>query len=46
MERASFFKDYIWTETGKRLAEQRFSFFLEFLGQLREEVVEQSIPGG
>src|SRR3990172_7039335 len=40
MERASFFKDYIWTETGKRLAEQRFSFFLGFLEQLGEEVVE------
>jgi len=46
MERASFFKDYIWTETGKRLAEQRFSFFLKFLEQLGEEVVETSNPFG
>lgn len=46
MERASFFKDYIWTETGKRLAEQRFSFFLKFLEQLGEEVVEESTAGG
>jgi uncharacterized protein len=46
MERASFFKDYIWTETGKRLAEQRYSFFFKFLEQLRGEVVEQSIPSG
>ena len=46
MERASFFKDYIWSETGKRMAEQRFSFFLEFLEQLGEEVVEASAPFG
>jgi len=44
MERANFFKDYIWTETGKRLAEQRFSFFLKFLEQLGKEVVEISTP--
>ena len=44
MERASFFKDYIWTETGKRTAEQRFAFFLSFLKQLGEEVVETSDP--
>jgi HD superfamily phosphodiesterase len=44
MERASFFKDYIWTETGKKLAEQRFSFFLKFLEQLGEEVIEISNP--
>jgi len=44
MERASFFKDYIWTETGKRLAEQRYSFFINFLEQLEEEVVETSAP--
>ena len=43
MERASFFKDYIWTETGKRLAGERFSFFLKFLEQLGEEVVETSM---
>jgi uncharacterized protein len=46
MERARLFKDYIWTETGKRLAKQRFTFFLEFLEQLKEEVVETSIPSG
>ena len=39
MARANFFKDYIWTETGKRIAKQRFSFFLDFLKQLEEEVV-------
>jgi uncharacterized protein len=44
MQRASFFKDYIWTETGQRLAEQRFSFFLKFLEQLGEEVFETSSP--
>jgi hypothetical protein len=46
MERASFFKDYIWTGTGKRLADQRFSFFLKFLEQLKEEIVEISNPFG
>jgi uncharacterized protein len=46
MERVSFFKDYIWTETGKHMAEQRFAFFLKFLEQLEEEVFEKSIPVG
>ena len=40
MERAAFFKDYLWTETGKQLAEERFGFFVEFLERLAEEVVE------
>lgn len=40
MERAAFFKDYLWTETGKRLAEERFGLFVEFLEQLADEVVE------
>jgi uncharacterized protein len=44
MERAAFFKEYIWTDTGRRLAEQRFSFFRQFLEQLAEEVVEFSTP--
>jgi HD superfamily phosphodiesterase len=43
-ERADFFRDYIWTTTGKRLAEERFSFFLEFLARLKEEVVEVERP--
>ena len=38
MERAAFFKDYFWTATGKRLAQQRFNFFQEFNSQLNEEV--------
>lgn len=42
MQRAAFFKDYIWTETGKRMAEQRFAFFQKFLEQLADEVVEDS----
>jgi uncharacterized protein len=46
MERAGFFKDYIWTETGKKLAEQRFAFFLKFLEQLGKEVIESSRPFG
>jgi len=44
MERAAFFKDYIWTETGKGMAKQRFDFFLKFLDQLHQEVVEYSMP--
>ena len=44
MERAAFFKDYIWTDTGKSMAKQRFDFFLKFIDQLSEEVVEHSMP--
>jgi HD superfamily phosphodiesterase len=44
MQRAVFFKDYIWTETGRSLANQRFNFFLTFLEQLGQEVVESSMP--
>jgi len=44
MQRAAFFKDYIWTETGKSMAAQRFNFFLKFLDQLEQEVVESSVP--
>jgi HD superfamily phosphodiesterase len=44
MERAAFFKDYIWTETGRSMAKQRFDFFLTFLDQLGSEVVERSTP--
>ena len=40
MQRALFFKDYIWTTTGKQLAKERFNFLLKFLDQLAEEVVE------
>jgi HD superfamily phosphodiesterase len=43
-ERADFFKDYIWTETGKQIAEERFSFFLEYLDRLKEEIVESDMP--
>ena len=42
MERAVFARQYIWTETGKRMAEQRFAFFKKFIEQLKEEVVEYS----
>ncbi|MBN2119201.1 MAG: HD domain-containing protein [Anaerolineales bacterium] len=44
MQRAAFFKDYIWTETGRRLAAQRFGFFLKFLDQLEQEVIDNSMP--
>jgi HD superfamily phosphodiesterase len=40
LQRALFFKDYIWTDTGKQLAEKRFGFFQNYLDQLMEEVVE------
>lgn len=43
-ERADFFRNYIWTATGKKIAEERFSFFLEFLARLKEEVVDVEIP--
>ena len=43
-ERADYFKDYIWTATGRQIAEERFSFFLEFLDQLKEEVVDAEVP--
>jgi uncharacterized protein len=40
MHRATYFKDYLWSKTGKRMADERYSFFLKFLEQLSEEVVE------
>ena len=42
MQGAAIFKEYIWTETGKRMAEQRFAFFKKFVEQLADEVVEVS----
>ena len=42
-KRADFFKDYFWTKTGKKMAKRRFSFFLEYLDRLQEEVVEQNL---
>ena len=44
MQRAAFFKDYIWTETGRSMAAQRFGFFLKFLDQLEQEVIDNSMP--
>ncbi len=44
MQRALFFKDYISTETGKRMAVQRFDFFLQFLAQLEREISDRSMP--
>jgi HD superfamily phosphodiesterase len=37
MERAQLFKDYIWTATGRALADQRFGFFLRFLDELKSD---------
>lgn len=43
-DRASFFKDYIWTNTGKKMAERRYAFFQEYLSRLKEEVIETEMP--
>lgn len=43
-ERATFFKEYFWTDTGKQMAQHRYAFFIEFLDRLKEEVVEYDIP--
>lgn len=42
MERARFFKEYIWSETARRMAQERFHFFEAFLARLADEVVEES----
>lgn len=42
MQRAVSCKQLFWTETGKRIAEQRFTFFEKFVEQLADEVVEVS----
>jgi len=39
MKRAVYFKDYVWSETGRRMAGERFAFFLKFMDQLADEVV-------
>lgn len=43
-ERATFFKDYFWTNTGKKMAQHRYAFFNEFLARLKEEVLESEMP--
>lgn len=43
-EKATFFKDYTWTETGKQMAERRYTFFKDYLVHLKEEVVETVMP--
>lgn len=44
MQRAVFFKDYLWTRTGRQMAEDRFGFFLAFLERLTEEVIDEVKP--
>jgi HD superfamily phosphodiesterase len=44
LQRAKYFKDYIWTETGRKMRDNRFGFFLTYLDQLSEEVVEKTSP--
>jgi hypothetical protein len=46
MERATLFKDYVWTETGTRLAAERYLVFVDFLKQLAEEVDDAQDPCG
>ena len=43
-ERATFFKDYFWTNTGKKMAQRRYAFFLEYLARLNEEVMDYDMP--
>lgn len=40
LQRAKYFRDYIWSETGKKMRDNRFGFFVAFLEQLSQEVVE------
>ncbi len=44
MQRAKYFHNYIWTGTGKKMRDDRFGFFLKYLDQLSEEVVEKKSP--
>lgn len=44
LQRAKYFKEYIWTETGRKMRDNRFAFFLAYLDQLSEEVVEKTSP--
>src|SRR5512134_1122913 len=39
-QRANYFKEYIWSATGKKMRDHRFGFFVAFLEQLSQEVVE------
>lgn len=43
-QRAEFFKDYLWTGTGKRMAGNRFARFERFLESLAEEIVDLELP--
>jgi HD superfamily phosphodiesterase len=44
LQRAKYFKDYVWTETGRKMRDNRFGFFLAYLDQLSEEVAEKTSP--
>jgi len=44
VERATLFKDYVWTATGRALADERYRFFLAYLEQLAEEVDDGEDP--
>ena len=42
MQRAVSCIEFFWTDTGRRMAEQRFAFFQKFVEQLADEVMEDS----
>ncbi len=46
LERATLFKDYVWTKTGRELAAKRYLVFVDFLKQLAEEVDDGEDPCG
>jgi hypothetical protein len=46
MERATLFKDYVWTKTGLELAAERYFVFVDFLKRLGEEVDDGEDPCG
>ena len=42
LQRAKYFRNCVWTETGKKMRDNRLGFFLAYLDQLSEEVVEKT----
>ncbi len=46
VERATLFKDYVWTASGRRFAAERYHIFIDFLRQLAEEVDDGQDPCG
>jgi HD superfamily phosphodiesterase len=44
MERARYFKDYIWSTTAQRMAQERFGFFETYLARLADEFMDGKDP--